>query len=115
MNAKLTVTFNGKPRFLNMSFGLLSELVRIVNPGDDMAATILSDDVHQRVLRSVLSHRTTEGVIETEYKPFVDEISLEDIGAILDWVLENIVDFFIQRQQNLIKVVKDRKAENLKL
>lgn len=98
----LNITYGGQPRELLMSFGLLNELLTVVNSLEGVAVIGVNHEMRQRVLGSVLSLRDKKG--ETTEPADLDKISTADAHRLFEWVGHHTLDFFLTEIETLVKV-----------
>lgn len=111
-DAFLTVSVGQEDeRELFMSFGLLNESVRLVGDLNRVAAIGLNPDLSVAILTAVLAVRDAKGRVKDDF--VLPEMSPETAEAILDWVKEHVLDFFIRRLRKTLTLV-DQNAEELK-
>lgn len=94
----LSVTLNGKPYEVFMSFGLLNKLLRLVGNPDNIAHIGLNADLNDAVLLELLSERDSKGKV---VKPLLDleevAVSMSDCQALLDFVQEHLWAFMVRK------------------
>ena len=99
----LSITRDGQPRELFMSFGLLHELLAVVGDIVEISAIAVNAPLRDAVLTSVLAERNEKGVIQGELNLFVMEIPRSDIQVILSWVAGHVLDFFLTAIEESLK------------
>lgn len=108
--ATLTVTIGGVERELFMSYGLLTKLSKELETADAVGAVPHDPEMRDNVLKIALTERTRSGKAIKEIKDLDDvEISLEDVEAVLGWVMEHLTGFFVRGLQKTKKVLDDQK------
>jgi len=91
----LTIDFEGKPRELFMSFGLLHELIPIVGDLTNVGMIAINTELRVNVLNAVLAARDDHGRIAEPLDVFNLKISAKDFQRLVHWVQEHLLDFFI--------------------
>ncbi|MGO4302258.1 hypothetical protein [Cupriavidus sp. RAF12] len=107
MSDKIHITQNGERKELFMSFGLLNELCGIVQSPEGVAFIALDAFMRAAILKSVLSERTEDGMIEKEVNLNTLDVPVEDIERVLAWVEDRVMSFFMNALQRL-KSVQDK-------
>lgn len=111
---KLIVSINGQTHELFMSFALLNRLVSIVGEINGVSAAEMDPVVRDVILKEVLVKRGKSGLIEDpEFDLDNYEMNISDGIAILDWVSDHCLDFFI-RQIEKAKATAEEMAPRLR-
>lgn len=118
MSERITIEYAGKPRDLFMTFGLLHELTSLVGSPDNAGAVGIDFELREAVMARVFGERKIEegeaGVATVRFVPadVTDlPISIDDAIRVLDWVSENVLDFFLKQLKtggDLVLRNKDR-------
>lgn len=104
MSERISIMYAGQPRELFMSFGLLHELTRLVGSPDNAGAVGIDFHLREAALERVFGERkieeSPEGHSTVRFIP-ADvgslPISTDDAIRVLDWVSENVLDFFLKQ------------------
>lgn len=104
MNDTLSITIDGQPRELFMSFGLLHELLRVVGDIKDVSVLAIDPDLREKVMVLVLSERDEKGKIAVEFPFYKAHIASADIHAIFSWVGAHVLDFFLTAMEQAVKI-----------
>lgn len=110
MSDKIKITHDGKEKTLFMSFGLLNELCGIVQSPEGVAFIALDPYIRATILKSVLSDRDEDGLVEKEINLNTINVSIEDIERVLEWVEEAVMAFFMNALQRLRSVQEKYKG-----
>lgn len=108
----LSLTINGQPVELFMSYGMLTSLAKSIPSLDVIPAIIADNDSRDAFLDVLLSKRDKNGVVLEARKASECEISIEDVEKALVWAQDHLMDFFLrglQRAQALSERI--RKAQ----
>ena len=91
----LSPTITVKDREILMSYGLLTESARLLPTPDHIGELFSNSETRDKYLSILLVQRDAKG------KPIgeadLGDLSLEDAGAVLDWGMEHLTDFFVKR------------------
>lgn len=104
-----TIQFAGKE--VKMTFGLLNILCRQVGDVDVAALMTLDGDLREQIIIQTLSPRDPKGVMLEEISIFEINASTEEFVALLDWIQEHVLSFFVQTGTKTAQVVKDLTAK----
>lgn len=105
----LTVQIDGEDRELFISYGLLATLSRLIGDEKNIALISFDDDIRDHTLKAVLAERTKGGKIIKPVEDVFDvNISVKDVNAILTWVTEHLLDFFVQSLERTQMVLKEQ-------
>lgn len=103
---RLDVTIDGESRELFMPFAMLSELTRLIPNVEGMGQLMIDPDLRDAALAIVLSERNAQGKIETPFDMAVSTMNTATANSILDWVMENVVDFFVQAMESSRRLIE---------
>ncbi len=107
MNDKLKVTIDGEERTLFMSFGLLNEIATLVGDPARVPAIPVDAILREEVLMAAFAKRKKSGKITEAIEDFEDlDVSIEDVEATLDWVVEHVMSFFVRSLRKVVQVTK---------
>jgi hypothetical protein len=95
-NETLEITVGDEKRELFMSFGLLNQLAKLIGSPDDVAQIYLNGELRDLVLACALAKRKKSGKIIEEVDVDDLEISTDDIEAILEWLGDHVMGFFVR-------------------
>lgn len=108
--AHLTVTIDGQPVELFMSFGLLNILTMHLSEVDQVVQIGMNYDLRTAMVNEVLVPRNGTGRVLKEGEPgYVvrnlddSNISIEDVEAIIDWASDHILNFFVRQQEKTLE------------
>jgi hypothetical protein len=101
---RLTIEIDGKEQELFMSFGLLDEISRLMPDAENLGLVNLDPELRSQVLIAVLSQRDEAGKIEKEFSAVGSKLSIKTTGEVLDWVTENVLDFFVRALESARKL-----------
>ena len=99
-DTSLSVTIDGTPVDLFMSYGLLTELSRTVPNLDAIPGLDLNHDVRDAFLGAIFAERSKSGKIKTKRAVEDLDISIDDIERTLNWGKEHLMGFFLRRVEN---------------
>ncbi len=104
MQDTLTITVDGQPRDIFMSFGLLHELLRAV--GDISGASVIAIDpeIREKVMLVTLSERDEEGRVSKPFPFYRAKITPADMQRLFQWVAEHVLDFFLTAMEKAVEV-----------
>lgn len=91
----LDVTINGEPVELLMSWGLLNELVPLVRDLVNVGLIAIDTELRYGVMNCVLAKRDEKGKILEALDMYNLNIKVKDVQAIVMWVQEHLLDFFL--------------------
>lgn len=93
-----------------MSFGLLNDLVRIVGDVNRIAAIGLDPDLSEEVIFACLAPRDARGrITDGSFEP--PNLPMQDAEAIMDFVSEHLLDFFMRRLQKTLAAAEKNKGQ----
>lgn len=108
----LTSEKTNEDRTLFMSFGLLNELCSLVGSAERVPLIDADADLAASVIAVVLIPRFPNGKPSVNSADYVEPgITMKQADEILDWVKENVLDFFCRRIEANLKLLdanKDR-------
>ncbi len=91
----ITVKINGEMREIFMSFALLNRLTYMVGEMSEIATVMMDPTMRATLLQETLAERSPGGKLIKEI-PLEDmEIALIDILALLDFISDHLLDFFM--------------------
>lgn len=93
---KLTITINGEPKTIKMTFGLKNTLARVMGDITAIAELAIDADLRDAVIYETLAERDEEGNIVKKPNLFYLDISSEEIIDLLDWVGGHVLDFLLE-------------------
>lgn len=112
MNDKLKITIDGEERTLFMSFGLLNELASLVQDPARVPAIPVDAYLREAVLSAAFAKRKKSGKITEEIADFDDiDVTIEDVEATLDWVVEHVMSFFVRSLRKVVQVTKANETD----
>lgn len=88
------VTKTGASLF--MSYGLLNRLTLLIGGPEQLEAVYLDSELQMAVLCNLLGHYDAEKQTFTPAQPDTLPLSVEEIPALLGWISEHVLDFFVQ-------------------
>lgn len=113
--SRITVEMPDGDRELFMSFGLLNELASLVGGPEAVPNLSFDAQMSQTALFSVLVKRNKRGQpidFEDEDDPVIPgDLSPETAEKILDWVAGHVLDFFVRRFANSVKLFGTQAAQ----
>lgn len=101
-------TYEIGSKTITMSFGLLAECAGTIGDPTRTPSVAVDDALRTSLLRSVLSDRDASGKITQEFNAFACPYTAEQIIALLDWVAQHVLDFFL----NALQVAEKRAQES---
>ena len=107
----LTITVNKVSREFHMSFGLLNELMKVIQDIGQVALLAIDPDLRTAVLTEVLAERDIVGKITGPISMFALEMSSEDVNALTEWVAKHTLHFFLMALASAVKVHAPYKEE----
>jgi hypothetical protein len=96
MSDKIKITINEQPRELFMSFGLLNEISRDVGDVENVAMVGIDPELREKILQTLLAERDDDGKVTKKFNFFKADLSMDDINRVIEWVSENLLDFFLK-------------------
>ena len=105
----LEVTLNGAKETLFMSYGLLNRLTTMLNGAENVPLLANDSILQEKVILEVFTKRDKKQVVyqPTDLDEF--EVSLSDIGNVLDWVGAHVTDFFLQTtEKTMLQALKSK-------
>jgi len=88
-----------------MSYGLLTELVRLVPDLDNIPTMVLNSEVRDELLTKLLMKRDARGNPVGE-APSLESLTLEQSEVLIDWAQTHILDFFLRRATKAVAQTK---------
>jgi acetolactate synthase small subunit len=107
----LTVTIDGEDREIFMSYGLLTQLARILPSLDHVALVGVDHELRDSFLAALLAKRTKAGKVTEEVSFDEVEISLEDVETLITWGQEHLLDFFLRAMRRSTDLVERRQKD----
>lgn len=106
----LTITRNRKPFELFMSFGLLNEILPVVNDIHLIAQIAIDEGLRKQVLEIVFAERDENGNITEPLNMFTLRVSPSDIQIVIGWVASHCLDFFLTALEKVVETHEPHKA-----
>lgn len=95
-----------------MSFALLNALVRVIGDPSRAATMDMDAELAQLVLTLVLVPRSPTGKPTVSFDDFdLPGLDPDEAFKVLDWVRENILNFFVSRLRTSLEVLEVRKDD----
>lgn len=101
---RLTITINGAPVEIFLSFQRLNSLTRVLEGPENLGQLLIDPDMSENAMRVLLA---PTGTSPWEFEIASLEISNDDVEAMLTWATEHLLDFFLKRFSKL----NDHKAK----
>lgn len=79
-----------------MSYGLLNRLTLLIGGPEQLESVYLDPDLQMTVLCNLMGVYDAEKQTFTPAQPDVLPLSVEEIPALLGWISEHVLDFFVQ-------------------
>lgn len=95
-NPTISVTINGQVQNLFMSYGLLTELARVVPTIDHITALVADNDMRDSFIETMLAQRDQNGVVVAPRSVHSTNISLDDVEALFEWGQAHLLGFFLR-------------------
>lgn len=96
-NSTIVLISGETPLEIFCSFALLNEVIKIVggiSGVDNLPNALLDPILQEKILKCLLSKRTKTGRVTEKLEDLGDiDLSVEEIGLLLDWISAHIVDF----------------------
>lgn len=105
----IRVEINGKDQEILMSFGLLNELSRTVGSLEEVQIVMLDTDRSLELLNLCVALRDENGNIDIANSTDIskgDAIDTDTYEALLNWVLQHVMSFFMKRARALATASK---------
>lgn len=112
-SSTLSITKDGKPYSVFMSFGLLNQLTRHLGDIDQLPMLAVDPEVQEKVLKEIFSTRDERGTVTYTPSLFEINVSVEDIDRVLDFVGDHIANFFMAAAEKSQKRVTSLHAKLL--
>lgn len=103
----IDVRIGGKATTIFMSFGMRRALVAALGSMEHIDRILIDADLGDRLMAVALQERDKAGKITTPKELDDIEISLADADALLNWISEHLLDFFMKRLEST-KAVGDK-------
>lgn len=103
--------FQLQDREIFMSFGLINDLTRVVNP-DNMADINIDSDFRHSFLALLLAERSKGGKVLNQVDPYDVEMTPDEAASLIAWAQDHILDFFLRSFKNL-KSTAEKHQETL--
>lgn len=97
MNPTITVTVNGAPREIFMSYGLLKALTASVETVDQVPNLFNDPTKLDKFLSQIVADRDLKGDVVVDGSEYTGGLSLDDTEALLEWGQEHVLSFFVRR------------------
>lgn len=97
MNSTITITVNGAPREIFMSYALLRNLTSSVESVEQVPSLFNDPNKLDNFLNQIVAERDIKGNVLTEGSEFTGGLSLDDAEALLEWGQEHVLSFFARR------------------
>jgi len=92
----IMVTVNGQAQNLFMSYGLLTELARVVPTIDHITALVADNDMRDKFIETLLAQRDQNGVVVAPRSVHSVNISLDDVESLFAWGQAHLLGFFLR-------------------
>lgn len=115
LNHTLSVTKDGKPCSLFMSFGLLNQLTRLMGDIDQLPMLAVDPVLQEKVLVEIFTERDARGNPTNIPSLYEVNVSIEDIDLILNFVGDHIANFFMvaaERSQKRVLALHEKLLES---
>ncbi|AKU43547.1 tape-measure chaperone [Caulobacter phage Seuss] len=96
----LTITHNGEPRELFMSYLRKNSILRFVDNPTQIVWLSSEPDLIENVMRIMLSPKAGAGGM-FEHELTEEEVSEDDVQRIMNWVQDHLTYFFMKRFQDM--------------
>lgn len=109
-------TFQFRDREILMSFGLLTELCKVVQSPDVVARIGIEHDVRNDLLFTLLVPRGKNGKMATTQEEWsIDStgITVDEALELTEWGCEHVLDFFLKALR-VSKAIDDRNKDKVK-
>lgn len=97
-NERLSIQYKGEDRELFMSYLRLNQCVRVLGSPQDLPTMMLDPDTIETMLAVALA----DGPLK-DFELQHDDLTHEAVDAILQWVQDHLVYFFMKRFQQLVE------------
>jgi hypothetical protein len=111
---RITIKNNGEEVELFMSYSMLSHVSRMFNSMEELPAIATNQSVADQFIATILAGK------DNKYDPStvdIDElgetISPSDMGLIIEWGSQHVIDFFLTRAERLKKTM-DQNGDRIK-
>lgn len=102
----LTINYEGKPKDLFMSFGLLNDLLKIIHDIPNVQIIAMDAGLRAEVLEAVFATRDTKGAITETTPVSALPLSKTDAHRVLEWVGAHALDFFLEALERAVKLME---------
>lgn len=110
---KINVDLGDASTEVFMSYGLLNEIVTMVNDIDSVATIGVDHELRNNVLNALLAERDEDGNIVANVNWYKMSLSPEEMNRLIAWVSEHVFDFFLKSFENA-NSLKEANEERLK-
>lgn len=110
-----TITKDGEPFKIKLTYGLLNELVRSIGDIDAIADISFNVDLRDDILVQVFSERDEEGQIKKKPNLFNLDVEPDDVVDLLDWVGSHVADFLLKQMTRTKKIIDHNQPKILAL
>lgn len=105
----LEVTLNQVKENLFMSYGLLNRLTTMLNGAENVPLLANDSVLQEKVILEVFTKRDKKQIIYTPAELEELDLSLNDVGNVLDWVGAHVTDFFLQTtEKTMLQALKSK-------
>ncbi len=104
----LTITVDGNPREIFMSFALLNRVCYLMGDSTQVPLILQDPELREAVLIEALAERDSKGKVLKRYQMDEISVSFEDIQNLLEFVSEHVVDFTVAAVERANKVMAAR-------
>jgi len=108
-----TITVDGQPKDIKMTFGLLNQLVRTIGDIESVADISFDIELREALLQECLAPRDENGRIEKEVNLFLIDVNPDDVIDLLDWVGAHVTDFLLA-QMTRAKEMMEHRSDQVK-
>ena len=89
-----------------MSYGLLTELARLIPDLDNIPGLVLDSEVRDQLLTTLLIKRDEKGRPAKDAQVNLSDLTIEQSEELIDWAQTNLLDFFLRRAQKAMEQTK---------
>lgn len=107
--ASITVTVDGAPREIFMSFNNLHRLTYLIGDISALQEVMMNHDVQMAIVLDLVKERDDKGAPIKEYTADSLRISIDDTLELLDFAQEHILDFFMRAAQKATRLTERAK------
>lgn len=90
-----TLVVNGDVRVLDMTYGMLNELTKLVASPEQIPMLTLDPDLREAVMKTLLSKRDAKGRISEEANLMDMRMSFPQVSALMTWVAGHTLSFLL--------------------